>query len=198
MDAFMDENLKLGHVRHRVAYRVIPDMSLCLPRISTTLRLCTRRLCIPHPRRIHVSSTLRNSSFTNILADENPPPVQVKSITNQGINLADGLTIPSACIFLEGKIFLWDVPSTLWAEWTKDHFEIFETIIPRPGTHLVLHVYFSCSSRRIEILLLGTGPTLSQIPLPLRSHLNQLGIQVDVMDTVRSCPPIHAATQCNW
>jgi len=117
-----------------------------VPRISTTLGLCTRHLCIPHPRRIHASSTSRNSSFTNILADENPPPVQVKSITNQGINLADGLMIPSACIFLEGKVYLWDVPSTLWAEWTKDHFEIFETVIPRPGTLLVLHDYFSCSS----------------------------------------------------
>ena len=110
---------------------------MSLRRISTTL---TRHL---HPRRIHASSSLRNSSFTNILADENPPPVQVKSITNQGINLADGLMIPSACIFLEGKVFLWDVSTTL----TKDHFEIFETVIPRPGTHLVLHMYFTCSSR---------------------------------------------------
>src|SRR4051812_45513663 len=81
--------------------------------------LSARPLCLPQPRRIHATCTRQDSSFTNILADENPPPVQVKSITNDGISLSDGLVIPSACIFLGGKVFLWDVPVSLWAGWTK-------------------------------------------------------------------------------
>lgn len=41
---------------------------------------------------------------------------------------------------------------------------------------------------KLEILLLGTGKRISQAPPALRAYLNQLGIQVDVMDTV--CEPI--------
>lgn len=119
---------------------------------------------------MHASAIQRDSSFTNILADENPPPVQVKTITNDGIQLLDGLMIPSACIFLGGKVFLWDVPPTLWEGWGKEHFEIFEPVVPKP-----------------EILLLGTGKTISRTPPFLRKYLNQMGIQVDVMDTRNAC-----------
>src|ERR1700691_6174574 len=84
-------------------------------------------------RTFHTVPTQR-SSFTNMLASDNPPPVQVSSITPSGILLADGLIIPSACIFLEGKVFLWDVPEKLWEGWTKDHFEIFEAVVPKSGT----------------------------------------------------------------
>ncbi|KAF8632320.1 hypothetical protein AX15_001942 [Amanita polypyramis BW_CC] len=112
----------------------------------------------------------RSSTFTNILADDNPPPVQVASITDDAIHLADGLTIPGACIFLEGKVFLWDVPQTLWEGWDKRHFVLFEIGKPRP-----------------EILLLGTGKTISQLPPSLRMHINLLGIQLDVMDTRNAC-----------
>jgi uncharacterized protein len=37
----------------------------------------------------------------------------------------------------------------------------------------------------VEILLLGTGKTTALLPSNLRSYLTGLGIQVDVMDTVR-------------
>jgi hypothetical protein len=84
-------------------------------------------------RGIRTSPARRDSSFTNILADDNPPAVQVKSITNEGIQLLDGLIIPSACIFLEGQVFLWDPPNSLWDGWGKEHFEIFDTVLPKPG-----------------------------------------------------------------
>ncbi|KIL70422.1 hypothetical protein M378DRAFT_68210 [Amanita muscaria Koide BX008] len=106
------------------------------------------------------------SALTNILADENPPPVQVASITEDAICLADGLVIPGPCIFLEGKVFLWNVPTTLWDGWETRHFKLFEVAGPRP-----------------EILLLGTGKTVSQIPPFIRTYLRSLGISLDVMDT---------------
>ncbi|KAF5371316.1 hypothetical protein D9758_004205 [Tetrapyrgos nigripes] len=122
-------------------------------------------------RSLHSSRAVRREDpFVNILADETPPPVQVSSITNGGIQLADGLILPSSCIFLEGKVFLWDVPTTLWKDWTKDHFEVFEVVVPKP-----------------EILLLGTGKLISQPPPFIREHLNQMGIQLDVMDTRNAC-----------
>ena len=39
--------------------------------------------------------------------------------------------------------------------------------------------------RLLEILLLGTGKSVAQLPLTLRNHLNKAGVQVEVMDTVR-------------
>lgn len=122
-----------------------------------------------------------------MLADDNPPAVQVNSITEEGIQLADGLLLPSACIFLEGKVFLWDVPKELWGGWGKEHFEIFETIVPKPGeSYLRIKHCKAYTTDGLEILLLGTGKRISQAPPALRTYLNQLGIQVDVMDTVRN------------
>ncbi|RDB20158.1 NADH dehydrogenase [ubiquinone] 1 alpha subcomplex assembly factor 3 [Hypsizygus marmoreus] len=157
--------MSLHRILHRAGCLSIRTQPTLPCRRPQALSVCTH-----HLRRMHATPTRRDRSFTNILADDNPPPVQVKSITNTGIQLLDGLVIPSACIFLQGKVFLWDVPSTLWAGWTKEHFEIFETIIPKP-----------------EILLLGTGKTIAQAPPSLRTYLNQLGIQVDVMDTRNAC-----------
>jgi NADH dehydrogenase [ubiquinone] 1 alpha subcomplex assembly factor 3 len=103
-----------------------------LPRLlHQSLRQSTVRL-----RPFHTNAVIRNDRptvFTNILAGDTPPPVQVSSVTPDGIQLADGLVIPSACIFLEGKVFLWDVPSTLWTGWSQEHFEIFEVVAPKPG-----------------------------------------------------------------
>jgi hypothetical protein len=68
-----------------------------------------------------------------MLAGDVPPPVQVSSITQAGIQLADGLILPSACIFLDGKVFLWNVPSNLWDGWGREHLSVFETAVPKPG-----------------------------------------------------------------
>lgn len=106
------------------------------------------------------------------------PAVQVKTITPDGIQLADGLVIASACIFLDGKVFLWDVPEKQWEGWDKKHFEIFEMVVPKP-----------------EILLLGTGKTVSFVPPALRQYLNQTGIQVDVMSTWNACSTYNLLTE---
>ena len=83
------------------------------------------------PRRL-------DRSFTNILADDNPPAVQVASIGQEGIQLVDGLKIPGPCVFLEGRVFLWDAPKVgegkeAWKEWKEEHFELFDTVVPAPG-----------------------------------------------------------------
>lgn len=95
-----------------------------------------------HTRTLHTTPSLCDSSFTNLLADDTPPAVQVSSISTEGIHLADGLLLPGPCFFLEGKVFLWDVANAdvaskvraeRWREWNKEHFEILETVAPRPG-----------------------------------------------------------------
>ncbi|KAH9948757.1 DUF498-domain-containing protein [Amylocystis lapponica] len=126
----------------------------------------------PRPRFFHATSLSRNSPSTlsNIFEGGAAPPVQVKTITSEGIELQDGLIIPSACIFLDGRVFLWHVPPTQWAGWGKEHLEIFDMVVPKP-----------------EILLFGTGTTVSLLPPALREYLSQTGIQVDVMDTRNAC-----------
>ena len=132
----------------------------------------------------------RNSEPTkihNILGGGPAPPVQVRGTTPSGIELHDGLILPSSCIFLDGNVFLWDVPTSLWSGWAKEHFEVFEVVVPKPGASISASSRFLRAdvTRSIEILILGTGKSVSQPPPSIRSYLNSLGIQLDVMDTVR-------------
>ena len=106
-----------------------------LPPFRPLLYQATRRTF--HQARA-ARDTRTSTAFTNLLANDSPPPVQVSSITPSGILLADGLILPSACIFLEGKVFLWDVPGKLWDSWKEEHFEIFEAVVPKPGECLLI------------------------------------------------------------
>lgn len=145
------------------------------PRRGHTTRVLAR---IDLLRGLRTSSVWRDRSFTNILADEIPPPVQINSIAENGIMLEDGLLLPSSCILHDGNVFLWDVPQKLWEGWETERFEFFESIIPRP-----------------EILLFGTGKTLIQPPSAIRSYLTNLGIQLDVMDTRNACSTYNLLTE---
>lgn len=84
-------------------------------------------------------------------------------------------------MFLEGKVFLWDVPNggfitspsssmgmdmKMWDAWSKGHWSIFELVVPRP-----------------EILVFGTGARMEFVPPRIRSYTRELGIQLEVMDT---------------
>jgi len=138
------------------------------------------------PRQFHSSYSCRDRSFTNFLAGDTPPAVQVESISDNGIQLA-GLIITGPCILLEGKVFLWDVPSLdlsarttedRWKGWNEKRFNLFEVVAPRP-----------------ELLVLGTGKTLVQPPSVLRECLRKFGIQLDVMDTRNACSTYNLLTE---
>ncbi|KAJ7167752.1 DUF498-domain-containing protein [Mycena filopes] len=122
-------------------------------------------------RLIHTTTRLRSgpTSLTNILASEIPLAVQVASVSEEGICLEDGLHLPAACIFVDGKVFLWDVPESV-TQWGREHLAMFEVVVPRP-----------------EILILGTGIEMAHPPPSFRSYLKDLGIQVDVMSTRNAC-----------
>ena len=86
-------------------------------------------------RHIHRTNVVRESPSTlyNILEGGPVPTTQVKTVSPQGVHLHDGRIIPSSCIFLDGKVFIWNVPQTLWEGWNKDHFQLFEMVVPKPG-----------------------------------------------------------------
>jgi len=99
--------------------------------MSTLFTNTLRRSAV---RQFHTRAALRYpAGLENILGGGPAPPVQVKSIGEEGIQLADGLVIPSACIFLDGQVFLWNIPSKPWKDWTKEHFRIFDVVVPKPG-----------------------------------------------------------------
>lgn len=99
-----------------------------------TLRSQTRSFASTRPRDDAGSPT----KLHNILQGGPAPAVQVRGITSAGIELADGLVLPSACIFLNGNVFLWDTPTSLWSGWKKDMFEMFEVVVPKPGEFTLL------------------------------------------------------------
>ncbi|KAJ7739846.1 DUF498-domain-containing protein [Mycena metata] len=147
----------------RLLLRLRPrSVALQNGRIATNTRLA---------RTIHTTLPVRSgpTSLTNILASETPLAVQVASVSEQGIYLEDGLHLPAACIFIDGKVFLWDVPKSV-TQWGREHLTLFEVVVPRP-----------------EILILGTGVELAHPPPSFRSYLTDLGIQVDVMSTRNAC-----------
>ena len=155
-------------------------------------------------RNLHTTIIWRDCSFTNFLADDNPPPAQASSLSDNGILLADGLLIPAACIFLEGKIFMGYTRtqnqyvhnlrtmvymdrrtfSDFWCGDSKTWWA------PSPACSTIFFCVhkFGCL---IGILLLGTGRKLIQPPPFIQAYLGTLGIQLDVMDMVcisLSCP----------
>lgn len=94
-------------------------------------------LTTSHTYRTLHSSAFRRSGLTNMLAGSSIPAVQVQAITSTGqIELASGMRLSGPCIFLGGKVFLWDVPQSkqkVWDGWGKEHFEIFDIVVPKPG-----------------------------------------------------------------
>ncbi|KAJ1308954.1 hypothetical protein OPQ81_004637 [Rhizoctonia solani] len=152
--------------------------------MSTTVTRFARSLapCLGNPRGpstslqrgrlLHTTIARQNSALTNILGDGPAPAVQVKSAGEKGIELADGLILPGACIFLAGRVFLWDVPTPndRWTNWGLEHFEVFDVVVPKP-----------------ELLLLGTGKSAMLPPPRFREYLSRTGVQIDIMDTRNAC-----------
>ncbi|EIN10836.1 DUF498-domain-containing protein [Punctularia strigosozonata HHB-11173 SS5] len=120
-------------------------------------------------RALHSTHPVRQPGLENILSGGPAPAVQVRTMTSNGIQLQDGLVIPGPCVFLEGKVLLWDIPQDL-TKWTRERFEVFDIVVPKP-----------------EILLIGTGKTVAMPPPAIRQYLNEIGIQIDVMDTWNAC-----------
>ena len=55
-----------------------------------------------------------------------------EAVEREGLHLEDGRIVKGPCIFLEGKVFLWNVPPA-WEGWKEEHFDIFKVVVPKPG-----------------------------------------------------------------
>lgn len=154
-----------------------------------------RRLCLSTTQgALHGAKTsgarisirhMSNGGLSNLF-DPSPGMMQIRNVSGEGIELEDGMLFKSSCILLGGKAFLWKTPpiSKDWRGWGEADFEIFETVVPKPG-----HYDHICdgafTNNSVELLLLGTGKTLVLPPPAIRQYLNRIGVKVDIMDTVR-------------
>ncbi|WFD29494.1 hypothetical protein MSPP1_000503 [Malassezia sp. CBS 17886] len=142
----------------------------------------------PSSRMYSRTATLRNrvqddiddaTPFVNVLEDDSLP-IRIAKVTPTKIYLRSGLVLPSTCIFINGKAFVWTPPRIDpqaampngggWEAWSNDIWTLLEITAPRP-----------------EILVLGTGDTVLPIPQRIRAYLHSLGIQLDVQNTRNAC-----------
>jgi NADH dehydrogenase [ubiquinone] 1 alpha subcomplex assembly factor 3 len=128
-----------------------------------------------------------------ITVDEERPMVVVASLTPlAGFTLGDGLILPSPILVINNLVYMWDVgpPSEdgKWEGFEEEALKVFEVITPRPGTFPSSGEGRRLLMRGAEILLVGTGARGLFPPPHFKQYLNGLGIQVDVLDSVRSPP----------
>jgi hypothetical protein len=148
---------------------------------ATTFKRFGLSLLGTHPiHRTGYNMRRYSSTLTNILADENPPPVQVASITEDAIRLANGLRIPGACIFLEGKVLIWNVPTTLWDGWDTHHFKVFEEAGSRPGTFTFIKQCTNTPLIRVKIRYPASGNW--------KNPLTGTSIYSDISEFIRDSP----------
>jgi len=121
-------------------------------------------------RRKSLHRRLNTGGLTNLYDEAQAPALQVRNVSESGIELKDGLVYASACILFGGQSFVWRVPAQPWVEWSSEAFEIFSVVSPKP-----------------ELLLLGTGKSLLLPPPSIREYLRKAGISMDVMDTRNAC-----------
>ncbi|PKI83094.1 hypothetical protein MVES_003101 [Malassezia vespertilionis] len=109
------------------------------------------------------------SPLVNILQDDSLP-IRIAKVTPDLVRLADGVTVPPTCIFLNGQAFVWTppkidaaaaVPSGKgWEAWSNDIWTLFELVFPKP---------------------------VLPVPARIKAHLHSVGIQLDVQSTRNAC-----------
>lgn len=123
---------------------------LLRPILGATVRQSLVHSPLKHPSKSkivfppisHARRSLNTGGLTNLFdpAATAGTTIQVRNVSEEGgIELEDGLTLRSSCILVGGRVFLWKTPEGKpWNGWTKEDFEIFEVVAPKPGEKFVL------------------------------------------------------------
>jgi NADH dehydrogenase [ubiquinone] 1 alpha subcomplex assembly factor 3 len=71
----------------------------------------------------------------------------------------------------------WEVKEEGWG--------VLELVYPKPGKHDPLYqsLGIAADDRHLDLLIIGTGPTVMLIAPALRKYLNGLGIRLEIQDT---------------
>lgn len=82
-------------------------------------------------------------SLQNIFETPDRPSLTISKLTPRGYHLSDDLVVPGGLVLAGYQALLWDVDppkgdgsgglAAAWQGWTKERFQVFETVVPRPG-----------------------------------------------------------------
>lgn len=145
---------QLAHTMFGPSVRAASRRTSSLSSCSLLSLSRARPLLASGPRLTPFSSTAARSfhasrpaqSLTNIYEAGDNPPLSVNRLDERGFLLSDGLLVPGGVVFADGRAFLWDVDppgdgrggvEKAWEGWTKERFEVFEKVVPRPGEFVV-------------------------------------------------------------
>lgn len=83
-------------------------------------------------------------SLQNIFETSDRPSLTIAKLTPKGFHLSDDLVVPGGLVLAGYQALLWDVDppkgdgaggiGEAWKGWTKERFQVFESVVPRPGT----------------------------------------------------------------
>lgn len=82
-------------------------------------------------------------SLQNIFETSDRPSLTIAKLTPKGFHLSDDLVVPGGLVLAGYQALLWDVDppkgdgsgdlKAAWQGWTKERFQVFESVVPRPG-----------------------------------------------------------------
>jgi NADH dehydrogenase [ubiquinone] 1 alpha subcomplex assembly factor 3 len=113
--------------------------------IPTGKMLRTQLLRLSRPTSSRCFSATRPAqSLTNIFDTADRPSLTIAKLTPKGFHLSDDLVVPGGLVLAGYQALLWDVDppkgdgsagiDAAWSGWTKERFQVFESVVPRPGT----------------------------------------------------------------
>ena len=164
-------------------------MTSCRPSQRTWKHPIISKPVDPHPICIfHPHNQPPPNIAHEYFASEVPPPVQVASGLTAGIKLADRFVFNGHLVLpAEVKVFLLDFHYRLCSVNERMHgtrdIGPHSSVVPSGKPYSLLYV---CAHRLSEILAFGTGACMEFVPPCIRSYTKEVGIQLEVMDTVLS------------
>jgi len=107
------------------------------------LRTSTARISKPTARGLH--STRPVQSLQNLFDTADRPSLTIAKLTPKGFHLSDDLVVPGGLVLAGYQALLWNVDppkgdgtngmEAAWQGWTKERFQVFESVVPRPGEY---------------------------------------------------------------
>lgn len=135
---------KMTSMRSTILYRRLYEHCLdtTLPQHNTMLRtLLSQSSRSLQTRSLH--STRPALSLQNIFETSDRPSLTIAKLTPKGFHLSDDLVVPGGLVLAGYQALLWDVDppkgdgsgdlQAAWKGWTKERFQVFESVVPRPG-----------------------------------------------------------------
>ena len=133
----------LCHTHHRKPYIIHYPSSKSIIMLRTSLARLAQPLSA---RGLHTTRPVQ--SLQNIFETSDRPSLTIAKLTPKGFHLSDDLVVPGGLVLAGYQALLWNVDppkgdgsggmEEAWKGWTKERFQVFESVVPRPGQLLAL------------------------------------------------------------